>query len=481
MSQFLTRRLLLDMLIDKYSYTSYLELGCGDGYTFDYIDLSDKTGVDIKQSGSIRSTTCDFFDRCRKKYDLIFIDADHRFEAVEKDLHNSLEHLNDGGCIVIHDCLPKEEYQQDPQRLAGCNMWLGEGWKVVAQARQRDDLDIVVVDADCGMAVIFKQPNTDIVTELPELTWENYLKYRDKLLRIVKPYQLIDFLPPPVCRNIWISTVQEWGRIGHQFNDIIAGPLIAELFGFRYYYSGFVNQENLNYFLNFADMFDQFEQNDAIPLCEISTSVNYENKWDGLSFPVLRKMMRSIPPNTNVVLRRSTFFNLHNLYKYEQQFLTLPGLFNKQIKRWRLLVKETNLFKEVTSDFVPKPGVLNVATYVRGGGSLHDNAGRTISKDAYDHVVRQIQADHPDHELNVVYYSQGPHNDLVGFSNENIMICDNTYPRMCEVIRTFLSADIFIAGHSSFSTMISMLRDGPNYFLRNNPWILPKFSRVVDG
>jgi hypothetical protein len=475
------RHQLLNTLIDRYSYTSYLELGCHINATFEKIDLADKTGVDNQRGGNIRLSTSEFFSSCYRRYDLIFVDACHKLESVEHDIEKAVKHVKKDGCVVVHDCLPKHESEQLPERVEN-KKWLGEAWKAITKIRQRHDLDTVVVDADCGMAVIFKRQNTDRLTEIPDdLTWAVYAEHRDELLRVIKIDELIDFLPPVKRhRNIWISTIQEWGRIGHQFNDILAGSIIAEMFGFQYYYSGFVNQENLNYYLNFADMFPKFELEDSLPLLEFSTSSNFEDKWQGLPFPILRKMMRSIPSDTNLVLRKSTFFSLRNLYNAESEYNALPGLFKKQVERWRSLVKQTNLYQEITSDFIPKPGVLNVATYVRGGGSLHDNAGRVVNKGAYDYVVSQIQKDYPDHELNVVYYSQGPHNDLIGFTNEHIEICDNTYPRMYEVMRTFISADVFIAGLSSFSSMIAILRDGPNYFLRGNPWILPGFSRVVD-
>ena len=470
------RRHLLNILIDRYSYTSYLELGCRQDVTFNSIDLTDKIGVDVEMGGTVRSTTDDFFSSCHRKFDLIFIDAFHEQSYVRRDFNNALEHLNDNGCIVMHDCLPIEENEQTKCPTNG-SMWLGDGWKVVVEIRQRDDVDTVVVDSDHGMAIIFKQPNTAKLTEVPELNWENYVLYRDKLLRVIKINDLINLLPAITNpKNVWISAIPEWGRIGHQFNDTLAGPIIAEMFGFNYHYTGFVSQDNLNYYLNFADMFGKNENEN--PVLEIHTASN-DAKWAGMSFAFLRKMMRSIPNDVNIVLRYSTYFNLRNLYKSEQVFDSLPGLYVRQIQQWRALIKKTNLYQEVTSDFTSKPGILNVATYVRGGGSLHDNAGRFVSKDAYDLVINQIQQDYPDHKLNINYYSQGPYNDLVGFPYEQIKICDNTYPRMYEVMKSLITADVFIAGLSGFSTMISILRDGPNYFLDTNPFVLPIFSRTV--
>lgn len=45
----------------------------------------------------------DFFKSCNRKYDIIFIDADHSYESVKKDYKNALKCLNENGILIFHD------------------------------------------------------------------------------------------------------------------------------------------------------------------------------------------------------------------------------------------------------------------------------------------------------------------------------------------------------------------------------------------
>ena len=54
-------------------------------------------------------STDDFFKQNKETFDLIFIDASHEYEQVKKDLHNSLNILNEDGFIALHDVDPLEQ------------------------------------------------------------------------------------------------------------------------------------------------------------------------------------------------------------------------------------------------------------------------------------------------------------------------------------------------------------------------------------
>jgi len=98
---------------------SYLELG------IEYIDnLSDIeaevdfcVGVDIiplevpegKKFIFHNMTTDNFFEQNKNNFDIIFIDADHRYEQVMTDFENSLKVLNEFGIIMFHDTDPIDE------------------------------------------------------------------------------------------------------------------------------------------------------------------------------------------------------------------------------------------------------------------------------------------------------------------------------------------------------------------------------------
>lgn len=56
-----------------------------------------------------------------KKYDIIFIDGLHESEQVSKDIHNSVNALNERGVIIIHDYNPEtKEAQIVPRETTVC-------------------------------------------------------------------------------------------------------------------------------------------------------------------------------------------------------------------------------------------------------------------------------------------------------------------------------------------------------------------------
>lgn len=100
--------------------TSYLELGLYKGNTINRVSTVVEycVGVDIVPvdiAGKFfLGTTDDFFKSNKDTFDIIFIDADHRFESVKKDFYNALNILNKHGIIFIHDTDPISiEYTAD--------------------------------------------------------------------------------------------------------------------------------------------------------------------------------------------------------------------------------------------------------------------------------------------------------------------------------------------------------------------------------
>ena len=94
---------------------SYLELGLYVGETFEKICtiVPFCVGVDIKDVRTnkeigvfYKMTTDEFFAMNKEKFDVIFIDADHRHKSVYEDLKNALESLTPFGTIFLHDTDP---------------------------------------------------------------------------------------------------------------------------------------------------------------------------------------------------------------------------------------------------------------------------------------------------------------------------------------------------------------------------------------
>lgn len=149
----------INHLITKYGYKKYLEIGIAYGECIDSIRIEHKDGVDPNpQCSSVNYpiTSDQFFANLPSdyKYDIIFIDGLHLHEQVIKDVDNSLNHLSEGGIILLHDCNPEEEYLQvrnyDPHRA-----WTGDVWKTVLHYRRsRKDLSVAVINIDWGIGLI---------------------------------------------------------------------------------------------------------------------------------------------------------------------------------------------------------------------------------------------------------------------------------------------------------------------------------------
>ena len=108
-------------LVKIYNPKVYLELGLYDGETFFKVTplVTKAIGVDIKQHPNLKTknysnmaicicTTDYYFEQYSATYDMIFIDADHCYNSVKTDFHNSIRHLNKGGIIILHDTDPSE-------------------------------------------------------------------------------------------------------------------------------------------------------------------------------------------------------------------------------------------------------------------------------------------------------------------------------------------------------------------------------------
>ena len=105
-------------MMHKMNCQNYLELGIYKGEVILNVCkfASNCVGVDVidyigenKPFNFINSTTDEFFKNNTQNFDVIFIDADHKYESCIKDLENSLKILNYNGIIFIHDTDPITE------------------------------------------------------------------------------------------------------------------------------------------------------------------------------------------------------------------------------------------------------------------------------------------------------------------------------------------------------------------------------------
>ncbi len=189
---------IINYLVKQNNYKDYLEVGVQDYYSCcEKIKTPNKTSVDPAPRNlcDYVMTSDEFFDQLPKDtmYDIIFIDGLHHREQVHRDIINSLEHLKEGGTIVVHDCMPDQEIVQVRDNHGG--PWMGDVWKAIVTLKStREDLEIYTVDHDCGCAIVRKgkQKLTNVDTELNWDTYTQNYHYWLGVITLEKFYELYE-------------------------------------------------------------------------------------------------------------------------------------------------------------------------------------------------------------------------------------------------------------------------------------------------
>jgi len=127
-----------------------------------------------------------FFYKLNKKFDIIFIDGLHIYEQVKKDILNSINCLNDGGIVLVHDCMPDSLAKQAVPRFK--MKWNGDVWKAIVDLRQNKDLDIYTCEMDEGIGIIKKNKNSEILKldkPINKLKFKDYYNNYKDYLRVI--------------------------------------------------------------------------------------------------------------------------------------------------------------------------------------------------------------------------------------------------------------------------------------------------------
>ena len=185
---------IINKIIIKKNYTSYLEIGCFKDETFNQINIKKKIGVDPVSGGNLRMTSDHFFNENKEKFDLIFIDGLHVYEQVIKDIFNSVKALRENGIILVHDCLPRKLWYQTPTRMS--DTWNGDVWKAIVECRTLENIDTYTCLADEGIGVIKLQKNNNLIklklSNFKNLKYKEYYTNRESLMNIISVKKLMD-------------------------------------------------------------------------------------------------------------------------------------------------------------------------------------------------------------------------------------------------------------------------------------------------
>lgn len=205
---------IINSLIKKNNYKSYLEIGLDDpNSNYNLINCDKKecvdpyfendhlNGFDVQLTESFlenalkiltyRMTSDEFFSQNKNTYDIIFIDGLHTKEQVSKDIINSLKCLNENGKIVVHDCLPDSEIMQIvPRQTAG---WTGDVWKAIPELKKQN-INLHTINTDVGCCVIDYTPNHNQLQDITsfEYTWDDFTKHKNDLLNVISVNEFND-------------------------------------------------------------------------------------------------------------------------------------------------------------------------------------------------------------------------------------------------------------------------------------------------
>lgn len=183
------RTTIINDLISKYNLKSYCELGVEGGLNFEAINLpiDFKIGVDPDPTSkaTVIQTSDEFFIFAKEqvlKFDIFFVDSLHIEEYAYRDIVNSLDHLEEGGFVVVHDLLPPTYESQLVPRIQ--DVWVGSTWKAWVKLRsERNDLTMSVVDTDYGVGIIQKGKQTPIILNV-DLNYDNFIRYKNHWLNL---------------------------------------------------------------------------------------------------------------------------------------------------------------------------------------------------------------------------------------------------------------------------------------------------------
>ena len=194
--QYQNRFEIINKIIKKKKYKTYLEIGCQADVNFSKIQIDKRIGVDPHDGGTHRMTSDIFFQNNNDSLDIIFIDGLHEYEQVLRDIKNSVKFLNKDGIIVVHDCLPSKIWHQTiPQTHSS---WNGDVWKAIVECRTFDYLDTYTCIADHGLGIIFNRKNKNRLDleskNFKELKFRDYYENHKKFMNTISENDLFNLI-----------------------------------------------------------------------------------------------------------------------------------------------------------------------------------------------------------------------------------------------------------------------------------------------
>lgn len=204
---------IINLLINKFEYKNYLEIGVAyKRWCFDHVQVNKKTSVDpgyeiFDESYDYKMESNTFFSavgsgktefKPNHKWDIIFIDGLHLAEQVEIDILNALEYLSPNGTIVMHDCSPPNEMiarETYKPTWPHPDEWCGTVWKAFYKLRHtRPDLEMRCVDTDWGVGIIRRGNQVLAPADNPYYSFNKFASKRKEYLNLISPEEFLQSL-----------------------------------------------------------------------------------------------------------------------------------------------------------------------------------------------------------------------------------------------------------------------------------------------
>lgn len=152
---------------------SYLELGVWDGKNHEKILCRDKASVDIAWNPKFKMTTRRFFQVNGRRYDIVFIDADHHLEGGIND-YNHAARICDK-IIVMHDLYP-----DSAQQATETGDFAGDIFKLLYHIIKNNiNIEYYVLDGDCGLTVFLPPFRTISYADIKkDVTYDDLTKLK---------------------------------------------------------------------------------------------------------------------------------------------------------------------------------------------------------------------------------------------------------------------------------------------------------------
>lgn len=192
---------IINLLIERLSLTSYLEVGAGTGACFHEVQCQKKLGIDIgwgtpplnpwilrytsKQLALELLQEAPTPDAARL-FDCVFVDASHDAEDVLLDLNYISKIVMNNSVILLHDVSPPDERWAGRAQNPTVPGWCGNVWRAYLGAIHTKGIKGFSIDTDYGIGVlIVDNPNLLTSIELSQVDENEFFLNKQEYLKAI--------------------------------------------------------------------------------------------------------------------------------------------------------------------------------------------------------------------------------------------------------------------------------------------------------